>query len=100
MMTPMQTLALHKTVPKKDDDVEMRHEDAKDFESDSAYGTHGGIANMYEAEAVVPMGVDLSDAEPSQTCQHGTNYRLMHDCPSCVALCDYRDRLSNKTWVI
>ena len=46
------------------DDVEMRHEDAKDFEPDAAYGTYGGIANMYEAEAVVPMGVDLSDKAP------------------------------------
>ena len=42
----------------------MRHEDAKDFEPDAAYGTYGGIANMYEAEAVVPMGVDLSDKAP------------------------------------
>ena len=80
--------------------MERGHEDAKDVESDVAYGTYDGIANMHDSEAVVPLGVDLSDAEPSQTCQHGTSYRLMHDCPSCVALCDYQDRLSNKTWVI
>ena len=30
----------------EDDDVDMRHENANDFEPDAAYGTRGGIANI------------------------------------------------------
>ena len=47
-----------------EDDVEMRHEDAKDFEPDAAYGTYGGFANTYDAEALTPLEVDRSDTEP------------------------------------
>jgi hypothetical protein len=46
------------------DDVDMRHADAKDFEPDAAYGTYGGIADMYAAEAIVPMEADLPDETP------------------------------------
>ena len=47
-----------------EDGVEMRHEDAKVFEADAAYGTYGGIANMYDAEALTPLEVDRPDPEP------------------------------------
>ena len=37
---------------------------APDFEPDAAYGTYGGIADMYAAEAIVPMEADLPDETP------------------------------------
>ena len=74
-------------------DVEMKDEDApvEEYEPDAAYGTYVGITNWHEAEAVAPLAA--SEALPRQTCQHGTDYQ--QDCSSCVAICDYRDRVAH-----
>ena len=82
-----------------EDDLEMKHEDAKDYEPYAGFGTHGDDANMYEREAIEPpSAVNLTDPEPLQTCGHGREYR--EHCSSCVALCDYRERLANKALVL
>ena len=36
----------------------------------------------------------IPEEAPRQLCGHGSNYQ--EDCPSCVAICDYRDRMASE----
>ena len=74
-------------------------EEARNYESDAAAGSHGGgFVNSYEAEGIEPPNTNLTDQEPLRTCGHGGDYQ--QNCLQCRALCDHRDSLANKPLVL